>query len=47
MFYRVCIRTLVVLLSLDILVVALDVFNFVIFGVFGNEVLQSLSHLVL
>lgn len=46
-FYRVCIGTLVVLLSPGFLAVALNVLNLVVFGVFGDEVLESLGHLVL
>lgn len=46
-FYLVCVWALVVLLSPDILIVAVNVLNLVVLGIFGDEILQSFSHLVL
>lgn len=46
-FYRVCVWTLVALLFSGFLVIALNVLNLIVLGVFGDEILEGLGHLVL
>lgn len=43
-FYRICVRILIILSTSSFLV---NVLNLVVFGVFGDEILESLCHLVL